>query len=130
MQKTIKGSFEIQSTLLPGDEVSQALGAMRMTFEKQFSGELQATSRVSMIGMMNKELGSGAYVALEKVTGTLEGRQGSFCLQHNSTMNRGQSSQSISVIPDSGSGELSNLSGHMTIDIINGQHYYTFVYSL
>lgn len=130
MKKVIKGKFEIKSTPLPPDEVLQSLGAMRMTFEKQFDGELKASSLVSMMGLMNKDLGSGAYVALEKVTGQLCGHTGSFCLQHSSSMNRGAPLQKISVVPDSGTDQLTGLRGEMTIDIVDGQHFYTFDFEL
>lgn len=130
MKKTVKGSFEIKSQPLPGDETTQALGCMRMRFEKQFTGPLVAESVVAMMGMMNSSLGSGAYVALEKITGTLEGRKGSFCVQHSSSMNRGKPTQIISVIPDSGTEELQGLSGDMIIDIVDGKHFYTFNFEL
>lgn len=130
MKNTVRGKFQIKATPQAGDEALQTIGAMRMTFDKDFKGSLEATSVVSMIGLMNKELGSGAYVALERVVGKLEGRTGSFCLQHSSTMNRGTPTQKISVIPDTGSGELAGLSGEMAIDIVDGQHFYTFEYEL
>lgn len=130
MKKTVKGPFEIKSIPLPGDEASQAIGMMRMKFEKQFTGDLEANAVVSMMGMMNKDIGSGGYVALEKVTGTLQGRKGSFCLQHSSQMERGKSSQSILVVPDSGTEELTGLSGEMVIDIVEGQHFYTLSFKL
>ena len=103
---------------------------MRMTVEKKFSGDLDATGLVSMLGMLNKDLGSGAYVALELITGTLLGRAGTFCLQHNSKMIRGRQEQSISVVPDSGHGELKGLSGEMTIDITDGKHFYNFIFEI
>ena len=83
-----------------------------------------------MMGCMNQELGSGGYVALEIVTGSLAGRKGTFQLQHSSTMARGKPTQSVTVIPDSGTGELSGLSGKMIIDIIEKVHFYTFEYEL
>lgn len=130
MKKTIKGSFEISSTPQTPDETTEKIGAMRMTFEKKFSGSLEATGLVSMMGMMNKELASGAYVALELVTGTLEGRAGTFCFQHNSKMARGLPEQSITVVPDSGHGELKGLTGEMTIDIVDGKHFYVFDFEM
>jgi hypothetical protein len=130
MSNHCKGPFEISAKPLPSDETTEKVGAMRMLFEKQFKGALDATSSVAMIGMMNQELGSGAYVALEHITGTLDGRKGSFCLQHSCAMSRGKSSQSITVIPDSGTEELVGLSGTMTIDIIDDQHFYSFEYDL
>ncbi len=126
----VKGKFEVQSDPLEPDEVTQALGAMRMKIEKRFEGSLTATSVVSMLGMMNRETGSGAYVALEKITGELEARKGSFSLQHSSAMDRGRPRQSILVVPDSGTAELSGLKGEMVVDIVDGQHFYTFTYEL
>jgi hypothetical protein len=101
---------------------------MRMRFEKRFEGPLAANSVVSMMGIMNREIGSGGYVALEKVIGELDSKRGSFCLQHSSTMSKGKPEQSIKVMPDSGTGELSAIRGHMIVDIIEGQHFYTFFY--
>jgi hypothetical protein len=129
MKKTIKGPFEVKSTPLATDEVCVAVGVMRMRFDKQFSGALEANGIVSMMGMMNQELGSGAYVALERITGTLEGRKGSFSMQHSSSMNRSKPTQAIRVVPDSGTGELLGLKGEMTIDILEGgKHFYNFTY--
>lgn len=130
MTKTIKGKFSIKSTPYPPDDAIQKIGAMNMRFDKTFSGGLEAISIVSMIGVMNRDLNSGGYVAIERVTGKLEQLEGSFSLQHSSVMNRGLPTQTISVIPDSGTGELVGLSGSMIIDIIDGQHFYTFEYSV
>jgi hypothetical protein len=126
----IKGKFEVQSSPLDADEITRALGAQRMRFDKRFEGPLTATSFVSMMGVMDRETGSGAYVALEKVTGELVGRRGAFLLQHSSTMDRGKPRQSIRVVPDSGTDGLAGLQGEMVIDIVDGQHFYTFHYEL
>jgi hypothetical protein len=124
----VKGKFEVKSTPLDADEVTRSLGAVRMRFDKQFEGPLTATSLVSMVGVMDRQTGSGAYVALEKVTGALDGKSGSFVFQHSSTLDRGQPRQSILVVPDSGTGDLAGLKGEMVVDIIDGQHFYTFTY--
>jgi hypothetical protein len=129
MTKTIKGTFSITSTPEPTDEALRAMGGIRMLFEKNFEGPLTATSIVSMMGLMNRERGSGGYVALEKVSGRLEGKQGTFCLQHSSKMIRGVSSQSITVIADSATDGLEGLRGEMVIDVVDGQHFYTFDYN-
>jgi hypothetical protein len=128
--KTIKGKFDVKATPLELDTTIQKLGGIKMLFEKQFFGLLEAKSNVSMMGVMNKELGSGGYVALEFIEGTVENLSGTFGMQHSSSMDRGTSLQSISIIPDSGTGELIGISGKMTIDIVEGQHYYNFEYSL
>lgn len=74
--------------------------------------------------------GSGAYVAIEKITGTLRGRSGSFSLHHEGTMTRGVSESSITVVPDTGTEELAGLAGTMTINVVDGEHFYEFEYSL
>jgi uncharacterized protein DUF3224 len=123
------GPFEV--TLAPlgtawdGDPAPLA----RMSIEKQFTGELSATSQGEMLSASGSVTGSAGYVAIEKVTGTLHGRAGTFVLQHSATMNRGVPSLSISVIPDSGTGELAGLTGSMQIVIDNKRHSYVFDYS-
>lgn len=83
-----------------------------------------------MLGYLLKDLNSGAYVAMEKVTGQLQGRHGTFYLHHSSTMTRGVPVQSIKVVPDSGTDALTGLVGSMTIDIVGGKHFYTFDYTI
>ena len=78
-----------------------------------------AASRGEMIAFRSATAGSAGYVAMETVRGRLDGRDGSFVLQHSSTMNRGQPTQSITVVPDSGTGALAGLAGRMTIDWVN-----------
>jgi hypothetical protein len=126
----VKGTFEVRSSPLDTDEITRKLGAMRMKFEKQFAGPLTATGLVSMIGVMDRKTGSGAYVAIEKIVGQLQGKSGSFLFQHSSTMDRGQPRQSILVVPDSGTEDLTGLKGAMVVDITDGQHFYTFDYEL
>jgi predicted flavoprotein YhiN len=124
------GTFEVK---LASDQVStlgQQAELMRMTIDKQFEGELQGTSTGEMLAVMTAVEGSAGYVALERVTGSLHGRQGSFVLQHSSTMVRGEQQQSITVVPDSGTGELRGLSGQLVIRIEAGQHFYDFDYVL
>lgn len=128
--KQVKGGFDVKSTPLKSDEAMDAVNAVRVKFEKTFSGPLTATSTVVMMGMMNKELNSGAYVALEKVTGELNGKKGTFSLQHASRMIRGKPEQSITVVPDSGSDELEGLTGSMSIDIVEGEHFYNFAFEV
>ena len=126
----IKGTFDIKATPLNNDPSTEEIGAGRMVFRKTFHGDLQGTSVVEMIGMMNKELGSGAYVALERFTGTLLGRTGGFAMAHSSSMHRGRPEQRITVVPDSGTGELTGLTGSMVIDVVEKQHHYTFDHGL
>jgi len=100
-----------------------------MSIEKQFMGDLSATSQGEMLSASGSVNGSAGYVAIEKVTGTLHGREGTFMLQHTGTMNRGVPSLSITVIPDSGTGALAGLTGTMQIIIDGKRHSYIFDYS-
>ena len=130
MTQRATGPFEVK--LLPLDIAWAGDPAPygRMSIDKQFSGDLAATSQGEMLSAMSSVKGSAGYVALEKVTGTLQGRTGTFVLQHSATMNRGAPSLSISVIPDSGTGELTGISGSMQINIENKKHSYIFDYSI
>jgi hypothetical protein len=101
-----------------------------MSIDKRFTGDLTATSQGEMLSAGTAVKGSAGYVAIEKVTGTLHGREGSFTLQHSATMNRGTPSLSITVVPDSGTGAFAGLAGTMQIIIENKQHSYIFDYSL
>jgi hypothetical protein len=114
----------------PDSSVAEASGLARMTLDKQFHGDLEAASKGEMLSVMDRETGSGGYVAIERATGTLHERSGSFALQHNATMTRGVPLMNIMVVPDSGTSELTGLSGTMTIRIENGQHFYDFDFTL
>lgn len=105
-----------------------ALG--RMAGTKRFHGDLEGTSTVTMLSARTEVKGSAGYVAIERVTATLHGLAGTFVLQHSGTMNRGASSLSVAVVPDSGTGALTGLSGSMTIAMTDGQHAYEFEYAL
>lgn len=126
--RTVKGTFEITSEPLAPDASTTSIGAGRMAFKKTFHGELQGTSVVEMLGIMDMKLVSGAYVALERFTGSLQGRKGGFALQHSSMMHRGKPEQRIAVVPDSGTDELEGLSGSMVIDVEGKTHHYTFTF--
>ena len=102
----------------------------RMTIDKQFSGDLVASSRGQMLTGMSAVKGSAGYVAIEQVTGTLAGKAGSFILQHTGVMNRGTQSLAINIVPDSGTDELSGISGTMRIEIEGKAHAYVFEYTL
>lgn len=126
-----QGTFEVKLTPqspAPGIEPA-ALG--RQTIDKRFHGDLDATSLGEMLAVMSTAHGSGAYVALERVTGTLGGRRGSFVLMHSATMTRSSPAMSVTVVPDSGTDELEGLSGSLVIRIdAKGGHAYTFDYNL
>ena len=122
------GTFEVKLT--PQAAGDGASGVGRMSLDKQFRGDLEATSRGEMLTLMTPVEGSAGYVAMEQVTGTIAGRSGTFALQHTGTMRRGAQRLSVTVVPDSGSGQLAGLAGEMKIDIVGGKHLYTFDYTL
>lgn len=123
------GSFTVKLELQPASAQADAAMIGRRTLDKQFHGDLAASSSGEMLAVMTAVEGSMAYVALEKVTGTLAGKQGSFVLQHASQMVRGKPFQSIRVVPDSGTEQLTGLDGEMQIDIRDGEHFYRFEYN-
>lgn len=102
----------------------------RLSIGKQFQGDLEATSKGEMLTAGTPVKGSAGYVAIELVTGKLHGRSGSFVLQHTGTMDRGEPSLTVTVVPDSGTEELTGLSGKMAINIADGKHSYQFEYTL
>jgi hypothetical protein len=120
------GAFEVKLT----PQATDAAGLGRMSIDKQFHGDLEATSKGEMLSAMTDVQGSAGYVAIEKVTGSLKGRTGTFVLQHTGLMNRGTPQLTIAVVPDSGTGQLEGLSGTMAIQIEGGKHSYRFDYTL
>ncbi|MGH9432120.1 MAG: DUF3224 domain-containing protein [Terriglobia bacterium] len=129
MTARASGSFEVKLNPQPGEDKGDGISG-RMSIEKQFRGDLEATSRGEMLTAMTPVNGSAGYVAIERVSGTLGGRSGSFVLQHSGTMARGVPQLTITVVPDSGSGELLGLAGKMEIEIADGEHSYDFEYTL
>lgn len=123
------GQFTVKLELQEASVLADKAVIGRRTLDKQFQGDLEASSCGEMLAVMTEVEGSMAYVALEKITGTLAGKQGSFVLQHASQMVRGKPFQSIRVVPDSGTDELIGLEGEMQIDIRDGEHYYHFEYN-
>ena len=97
-----------------------------MSIDKQFRGDLEATSKGEMLTALTDVKDSAGYVAIERVSGTLHGRSGTFVLQHSGTMTRGAQQLTVTVVPDSGTGQLLGLAGKMTIKIAEGKHFYEF----
>ena len=121
------GTFQVE--LIPQVTDGDArLG--HLLIDKQFLGDLEATSKGEMLTGGTAVKGSAGYVAIELVTGKLHGRSGSFILQHTGTMDRGKPSLSVTVVPDSGTDELAGLTGKMAINIADGKHSYAFEYTL
>jgi hypothetical protein len=130
MTHQANGAFEVKLTpQAPEDKVGDpSIG--RMSIEKQFLGDLEATSKGQMLAAMTDVKGSAGYVAIERVTGSLHGRHGTFALQHSGTMTRGAPGLTVTAVPDSATGEWAGLAGQMMIKIADGKHSYEFEYSL
>jgi len=124
------GPFEVK--LLPQEPEDKTDGSTlgRFSIDKEFHGDLEATSKGQMLSAGTDVKGSAGYVAIERVIGTLHGKRGTFVLQHNGVMTRGAPQLTIIVVPDSGTGELTGLSGTMQINIADGRHSYDFDYTL
>jgi Protein of unknown function (DUF3224) len=129
MTQQAAGTFEVSMKPLssPADPPGAFPG--RMSLDKQFAGDLIAVGQGLMLTAMTQTQGSAGYVAIERVTGTLDGRKGSFVLQHSGTMNRGAPQLSVMIVPDSGTDELVGISGQLTIRIADGKHFYELEYS-
>lgn len=125
-----RGTFEVKLNPQTPDDKFEDATMGRMTIDKQFHGDLEATSKGQMLSVMTEVKGSAGYVAMERVTGTLHRRSGNFVLQHTATMTRGTPQLSITVVPDSGTGQLTGLAGKMEIVIAAGKHSYDFEYML
>ncbi|MCA9991696.1 MAG: DUF3224 domain-containing protein [Anaerolineales bacterium] len=125
------GEFEVN--LQPLDSYAQGSEGIRlgrMSIDKQFHGDLVATGRGEMLTALTNTQGSAGYVAIEQVSGTLQGRAGTFVLQHFGVMHGGENRLVLEVVPDSGTGALAGLAGQMKIKIEGGQHTYVLDYAL
>jgi hypothetical protein len=124
------GTFEVKLVPQPPDDKAEGSILGRMSIDKQFHGDLEGTAKGQMLTAGTDVKGSAGYVAIERVSGKLHGRSGSFILQHSGSLTRGAAQQSITVVPDSGSGQLVGLAGKMTVTIVDGKHSYDFEYTL
>lgn len=130
MKATASGRFDVKLAPEPLSEAAVDSGLGRLSLDKRFHGDLDAVSQGEMLSFRSAEPGSAGYVAMERVQGSLHGRKGGFVLQHSATMTRGEAEQTIMVTPDSGTGELSGISGRLRITITAGEHFYDFDYTL
>ena len=125
-----KGSFAVDVKPLPEPDVADGITLGRMSLDKRFEGDLAATGQGQMLTAVTAVQGSAGYVAIERVTGMLHGKSGSFVFQHSGSVARGAQQLSIMVVPDSGTGELAGIAGTFRIQIIEGKHFYEFEYEL
>ncbi|MFN7983381.1 MAG: DUF3224 domain-containing protein [Vicinamibacterales bacterium] len=124
------GTFTVQTKPVGDVSTDDGVSLGRLSLDKQFEGDLVATGKGEMLTALTPVKGSAGYVAIERVTGTLHGRTGSFVFQHTGTMDKGAPQLSISVVPDSGTGSLAGITGTFTISIVDRVHHYSFEYSL
>jgi hypothetical protein len=124
------GLFDVKMVSQPADATAAGETIGRMVLDKKYHGSLDAIGKGQMLATRTAALQSGGYVALELVVGRLDGRSGSFVLQHSGTMNRGAAHLVLGVVPDSGSGELEGLTGTMEIIVAEGKHTYKLEYDL
>ena len=128
--KRATGSFEVSVQPLSNADISTDAMFGRFLLIKKFSGALSAEGRGQMLSAGTPVQGSAGYVAIDHITGTLDGKTGGFVLQHVGTMGRGAASMSINVLPDSGTGGLAGIAGTLTIRVVDKQHYYDLDYAL
>ena len=130
MTTRASGTFEVKLTPRPWDDSGEAPPLGRLAIAKTFLGDLEATSLGQMLSAMSGVKGSAGYVAIERVSGSLHGKTGTFVLQHSGTMSRGTPELSVTVVPDSGTDQLAGLAGGMTINVEAGKHSYDFDYTI
>jgi hypothetical protein len=130
MTSKASGTFAVTVTPQPADETIGDASIGRMALVKEFQGDLVGTARGQMLATRTPVAGSAGYVALDRVSGTLHGRQGSFSLQHSGVMDRGTAALRIQIVPDSGTEALAGIAGNLEIRIVDGQHFYDLDYSL
>jgi hypothetical protein len=130
MPSVAKGTFTVEMKPQAEPSTAQGVSIGRMSLDKRFEGDLVATGKGEILTAMTPVKGSAGYVAIERVTGTLHGRKGSFVFQHSGSMDRGTQRLSITVVPASGTDDLAGISGAFKINITEGKHFYEFEYSL
>lgn len=130
MTHTAKGTFSVDLEAEGEAHTAEGVSLGRMRLSKRFEGDLIGQGEGLMLTAMTPVKGSAGYVAIERFTGSLMGRSGSFVFQHAGSMNQGTQQLSITVVPDSGTGALKGLTGQFRIRIENGQHFYEFDHSL
>ena len=130
MTQHATGTFEVKMAPLDPAFKFDENPITRFSLDKHFHGDLDATSKGEMLAAGNPAQGSGGYVAMERISGTLQGRTGTFALQHSGTMDNGQYHLNVAVVPGSGTGQLTGLTGAMNIIIEAGKHSYDFAYTL
>jgi hypothetical protein len=128
--QTARGTFDVKLSPQGSDDKAEGSALGSLSLDKRFHGNLEGSSKGTMLTALTDVKGSAGYVAIERVTGTLHGRSGSFVLQHTGVMTRGAQQLTVAVVPDSGTGQLVGIAGNMDIIIADGKHSYNFQYTL
>jgi hypothetical protein len=130
MNYQARGTFDVVMKPVGEPDVMNGVALGKLALDKQFHGDLVAVSKGQMLTALTGVDGSAGYVAIERVTGALNGQQGSFVFQHAGLMSRGAQQVSISVVPDSGTEQLTGIAGAFSLNVVDGEHFYAFEYSL
>jgi hypothetical protein len=130
LQMFAKGTFEVDLHREPPFDTTDGVALSRASLDKRFAGALQGTSKGQMLAAFTPTQGSASYVAIERIEGTLDGKRGTFVAAHIGVMTRGTPSLTIHIVPDSGTGELGGIAGKMSIQIVDGRHFYEMEYTL
>ena len=123
-----RGSLDVAMESEPPFLEQDGVSLNRNVVRKEFSGDVVGVSEAQMIAAFTGTPGSAGYVAIERFEGTVDGKSGSFVLQHSGVMNRGDAQLTVVIVPDSGAGELAGISGTLEIDNNEGQHSYVLDY--
>jgi hypothetical protein len=130
MSSIARGSFTVEMAALVEPIATDGVSLGRNSLHKRFEGDLIAVGNGEMLTALTPVAGSAGYVAIERVIGSLQGRNGSFVFQHTGTMDRGAQQLAITVVPGSGTGALAGITGTFTLRIADGKHFYEFEYAL
>ena len=125
---TARGSIDVTMEAEPPYLDQDGIKLNRNVVRKEFLGDLVGASEAQMVAAYTATPGSAGYVAIEHFSGSLGGKSGSFVLQHHGLMNRGEAALTVTIVPDSGTGELAGISGTLQIDIDAGKHSYVLEY--
>lgn len=127
--KEANGTFEIESREDPAYDSGDGVDLTLVSVSKTFDGPLKGVSSMRMLKAVTSVPGSAGYVGVERFSGSLDGREGSFVCQHNGIMTRGAPELTVAIVPDSGAGELKGITGTVSIDVVDGRHEYTLAYT-
>lgn len=130
MPTIARGTFTVEMKPQAGQQEVGGVALGRMSLDKRFEGDLVGTGQGEMLSALTPVKGSAGYVAIERFTGALHGRSGSFVFQHSGTLDQGAQRLAIGVVPDSGTEDLLGIRGTFRLNLADGRHSYEFKYTL